>query len=86
MTCTYCEEKAYVRCRKHRQYLCGCSECVDKHRGFHSVGALDAVIPSAWGDCQFVEADQPLRGWKQHVLATVVALAVGSLVMLLVAL
>lgn len=45
MTCTYCSEPAYVKCRKHRQYLCGDTECTNLHR-------------SAGGDCDFFEASQ----------------------------
>jgi hypothetical protein len=33
-----------------------------------------------------LKPSQPLRGWKQHVLATLVALAVGLLVVSVVAL
>ncbi len=30
--CTYCDQAATVRCKKHRQYLCGNSRCVRFHR------------------------------------------------------
>lgn len=67
MNCVQCNEPAYVRCRKHRQHLCGTRYCVDLHRW-------------AGGSCEFVESSKPLRGWRQHILATLVALGVGLLV------
>lgn len=74
LTCTYCENEAQTHCTTHRQRLCGDIDCFRKHR---------------WSDkdqCAFVEPSRPLRGWEQHVLATLVALAVGLLVVSVVAL
>lgn len=74
LTCTYCQNEAQTYCSTHRQRLCGDIDCFRKHR---------------WSDkdqCVFVEPSRPLRGWEQHLLATLVALAVGLLVVSVVAL
>lgn len=68
MTCTHCNDTATMRCRNHRQYLCFDPYC----RNLHRMGG---------GDCDlFPVSDKSLRGWKQHLLATAVALGVGLLV------
>ena len=43
MNCALCNDPAYVRCRKHKQNLCGGQYCTGLHRW-------------AKGDCEFVEA------------------------------
>lgn len=43
MRCIYCNEPALVRCREHRQNMCGKAYCVSLHRW-------------APGDCRFYEA------------------------------
>lgn len=71
MICTYCNDPAYVRCRKHSKLTCGSAYCTNLHR---------------WGrgDCEFVAAQHPLAGWPIHVISFIVALAVGSLLVWIV--
>lgn len=69
--CQHCINPAFVRCRTHKQAICGSEYCTGRHR----IGR---------GDCEFVEAG--LHGWRLEVIRWTVAIGVGCLITLLVAL
>lgn len=70
MNCVQCNDPAMMRCRKHRQPLCGDPYCVDLHRW-------------AGGNCEFVE---PGRSWEPMdwvvAIGAAVVLVVGVAVVM----
>ena len=55
MKCIYCNDPAFVRCKSHKQVMCGSEYCVRLHR---------------WGggNCSFYEAKTTPFDWMKLVL------------------
>lgn len=68
--CSYCNWPAEVRCRKHKQHICGQRYCISLHR-------------FGGGDCEYVD---PTPAWKQHGLGLIAGFVVGLVILGMVAL
>jgi hypothetical protein len=76
--CYYCAAPAVRKCRTHGTRICESSHCKMTHRRLKASVSGDLTRPF----CEYF----PLVSWKQHLLRTGVALAVGLLVTAIVAL
>jgi len=68
--CSHCLYPAEVRCRTHKQYICGRMYCIQLHR---------------WGggDCECVD---PTPAWKRHAVGLISGFVFGLVILGMVAL
>ncbi len=69
MNCAHCTTKALLRCRKHKQHLCGAMYCVSLHRWCYA-----GDPKPKGGDCEFFGAHR--FDWTR-LLLHIGGLAVG---------